>query len=521
MVLPPQEQTIEPIYKVPFAKEAYLDIPALVANYGQDRARIFLQDYFAQEKNFFAYCSLFNDFLGDEVPDIHRILVAECMQGGKFAGCLPRGGAKSTVVSVLWCSWLLLNGKRNFILEISDTLTQAAKFVETIKSEIENNPLLKFVYPNARGDFWTKDEGIVVRSPRGHECMLMPLGSGMKVRGLNFHARRPDQVIIDDLENTEMVYSAARRKKLKRWFDMDLEPALDRYMKNIVYVGTILHYNALFKQVVDRKDKYKSWRVMKRKAIENGKSFWEARFPLKWLLEIRDNPDSPDYVGSIVFAQEYQHEPQDDQDRIIQLEWMKEYSMAEKIREQVADTDEKRKEKWLKSLERVGAVDPAISEKEKADFFSMYVMGFEYATANEYMLDLLHDKTKDPDKQVKWICDMVEDWDLQILAIETVAYQSGLATMVRKELQRRGLYCRVVPIKTDKDKIRRARIHSVAFEGGFVHLRTDHPKCDIIRTEIQEFPLGEHDDAFDALMLAREARKKPKARAFRNKPAGF
>lgn len=505
----------------PFAPQGYLDIPYLISTFGEDRTRLFLQDFFSREENFFAFCALFNDFLTDEVPDIHRILVAECMAGGKLAGCLPRGGAKSTVISVLWAAWLLLNGKRNFILEISDTHTQACKFVETIKSEIENNPLVRFVYPNARGEVWTKDQGIVVVSPKGHQCMMLPLGSGMKVRGLNFHARRPDQAIIDDLENSEMVYSSARRKKLKRWFDMDLEPAMDRYGKNIVYVGTILHYHALFKQVIDQKDKYKSWRVLKRKAIENGMSFWESRFPLAWLTEIRDNPDSPDYVGSIVFAQEYQHEPQDDQDRIIQLEWLKEYTLQSKINEQVADDDEKRLQKWLKTLERVGAVDPAISEKEKADFFSMYVMGFENSTANEYMLDLLHDKSKDPEKQVEWVCDMVEKWDLQILAIETVAYQSGLATLVRKELQRRRLYCRVVPIKTDKDKIRRARIHSVAFEGGFVHLRTDHQKCDIIRTEIEEFPLGEHDDAFDALMLAREARKKPKARTFSRKPAGL
>ncbi len=506
---------------VPFAKVAYLDIPFLIEKYGSDRARLFLQDYFSKEDNFFAFCSIFSDFLGDNVPDIHRIIINECMQGGKFAACLPRGGAKSTLVSVLFNAWLALNGKRKFILQISDTHTQAAKFVQTIKSEIENNPLLRFVYPNARGETWTNDEGIVIVSPKGNRCMILPLGSGMKVRGLNYKARRPDQATIDDLENSEMVYSAERRKKLKRWFDMDLEPAMDRYGKNIVYVGTILHYHALFKQVVDRKDKYKSWRVLKRKAIENGQSFWEARFPLKWLLEIRDNPDSPDYVGSIVFAQEYMHEPQDDKDRIIQLEWMKEYSLAAKVREQIGEDDDDRLKKWLRGLQRIGAIDPAISEKTAADFFSLYVMGFEQSTGNEYMLDLLHDKSKDPDKQVKWACDMVEEWDLQILAVETVQYQSGLATLIRKELQRRGLYCRVVPIKTDKDKIRRARIHSVAFEGGFVFLRTDHQKCDIIRTEIEEFPLGEHDDAFDALMLAREARKKPKARVFAHKPAGL
>lgn len=514
-------QTPQSNNDVALPKKAYLDIPYLLTNFGEDRTRLFLQDYFSKEENFFAFCSIFNDFMADDVPDIHRIIITEAMQGGKLAVCLPRGGAKSTLVSVLFNAWLALNGKRNFILQISDTHTQARKFVQTIKGEIENNPLLRFIYPNAQGDTWTNDDGIVIRSAGGKECMIMPVGSGMKVRGLNFRARRPDQATIDDLENSEMVYSAERRKKLKRWFDMDLEPAMDRYGKNIIYAGTILHYKALFRMIVENMDKYGSWRVIKRKAIENGKSFWEARFPLDWLVEIRDNAKSPDYVGSIVFAQEYQHEPQDDKDRIIQLEWIKEYSLAETLRTIVAENDDERRRKWLAGKEIVIGVDPAISEKEMADFFSIYCMAFDPKSANEYMLDLLHDKTKDPEKQVKWICDMAADWHVAIIGIEVVAYQSGLATMVRKELQRRGMYCRVKPIRTDKDKIRRARIHSAGFEGGFIHLRTDHPKCDIIRSEIEEFPLGEHDDAFDSLMLAREARQRPKARTFSRKPSGL
>lgn len=509
------------IEEVPFVPQGNLDVLWLIDVYGEDRARLFLQDYFSKEENFFAFVSVFADMMSDAVPDIHRIIIAECMRGGRFAAGLPRGGAKSTLVSVIFNAWLALNGKRNYILEISDTHTQARAFVQTIKMEIENNPLLRFVYPNARGSFWTNDEGIVIVSPKGHECKIEPIGSGMKVRGKNFKARRPDQITIDDLENSEGVYSAERRKKLKRWFDMDLEPALDRYQKNIIYVGTILHYHALFRTVLEKKDKYTSWRTLKRKAIENNTSFWEARFPLEYLKEIRDNPDHPDFVGSIVFAQEYQHEPQDDKDRIIKMDWIKEYSMAELMRYVKPEGNMTAKQTWLSGMERVGALDPASSEREQADFASIYAMAYDPESGNEYMLDLHHDKTKDPDKLADWAADMIERWDLQVFGVEAVAAQAGFVQLIRKRVQKRGIYCRVVPIKTDKDKIRRARIHSVAFEGGFVHLRTDHPKYDIIRGEIEEFPLGEHDDAFDSLMLAREVRKKPKARVHRRKPRVF
>ena len=92
---------------------------------------------------------------------------------------------------------------------------------------------------------------------------------------------------------------------------------------------------------------------------------------------------------------------------------------------------------------------------------------------------------------------------------------------MQKKDKKEALRLKTVALKTDKDKIRRARIHSVAFEGGFVHFRSDHQNTGILRNEVLDFPMGNHDDAFDSLMLAREARTKPRPRVFKNKPAGF
>jgi predicted phage terminase large subunit-like protein len=316
-----------------------------------------------------------------------------------------------------------------------------------------------------------------------------------------------------------MVYSAERRDKLERWFNFDLIPGLAKE-KNVVYLGTILHYHALLKKVVDRSGKYESWNTKLYKAIENGKSAWEAKYTMDELIAMRDDPSSPNYVGSIVFAQEYQNEPQDDQDRIIKLEWIKSYSYSAKLNSIEGVNDVVRKDIFLKSLEIYAGVDPAIGQKETSDNFSMYVMGFDKLTGEELQLDLIHGKFT-IDEQVERIVNCCIEWKVETLGIETVAYQAGLYQLVKKQVQIKGINLRIVAIKTDKDKIRRARIHSVAFEGGFVKLRSDHPKSDIIRREIEEFPFGEHDDTFDSLMLARELRVKPKSRGFVKKPTGF
>ena len=495
-----------------------LQIAPLIETYGEAKTRAYLQRRFSRPENFWEFASIFSDLMLDEVPDFHREMVDIMMPIGKYGLGAPRGFAKSTIVGLIFVGWLSLNGYRWFIPYISDTHLQAKLIVGGLRSEIDTNEKLQFIYPNARTKRWG-EEGFVI-SGLEHDCYILPLGAGMKIRGLKFENHRPDLAVIDDLENLEAVYSAERRQKLQKWFDYDLEPAMDRYSKHIVYIGTILHYNSLLKQVLEKQDKYTGWQTKKYKALkDDGTSLWEARFSADYLKQIRDNPLHPDYIGSIVFAQEMQNEPQDDQDRIIKLAWMKTYVFAQKVNEQVADTDDERKWKFLNTLERTAGVDVAISEKETADYFAMYVYGFEKKTGNEYQLDLFHDRVPDINKQVTIICDKVEEWRLQSLGIETVAFQKGLYNLVRKELQVRGIYyCKLIEIKTDKDKIRRARIHSSAFEGGFVHLRQDHPNYAIIKKELEEFPLGAKDDAFDALMLGRETRAKPRVRVFSENP---
>lgn len=492
-------------------------IQELINKYGEDNTRIYLRERWAKPEHFFEYTSVYSGLFTDATPEVHKTIVAEYLKGGKVGVGLPRGGAKSTLTNLEYVPWCALYGRYKFIIIISDTFAQAKLHVNAIKNELENNAIIKWIYGDVKGGKWG-EEGIEVKTTTGELCYIVPLGAGMKIRGLIFNGLRPQLVIWDDIENLEMVYSKERRQKLYEWATKDVEPALDVRHKNIFYIGTILHYHSLLKQVMDHKGVFKGWRTVFIKAIQDGKSFWEARYPLAHLVRMRDDPDYHSYVGSAVFAQEYQNEPQDDKDRIIKSDWVKEYSLAEVIRAQNADNDTDRLWKWLQPMERYAAIDPAISEKTTADYFAMYVAAKDPKTGNEYQLDLIHDRSSDPDKQVKWAADKVEEWRLQTLGVEAVQYQAGLAVLIKRELQRRGLNCRVVAIKTDKDKIRRARIHSVAFEGGFIHIRTDHPKYGIIRGEIDQFPLGEHDDAFDALMLSRELTNKRTARVFARNP---
>lgn len=494
-----------------------LQIQKLVDNYGKEKTRSYLVKRFARPEAIVEFKNLFPNHITTQSPPFHKEILSEIPKGGKQANAAPRGFAKSTIIDVIGAGWLAVNSHYHFILIISDTYTQAKMHLGALKDEFETNAWLNWLYGNLKGSVWGEDR-IIVKGRDG-PVMIMALGAGMKIRGLKFRQYRPELAIIDDLENTEMVYSADRRQKLERWFNFDLMPAL-AVPKNVMYLGTILHYNALLKKVIDKAGKYQGWKTGLYKALTDGESLWPTQYTTKYLTAIRDDPTHPDYVGSIVFSQEYQNEPQDDQDRIIRLEWVKYYTYAAKFKEFDGIHDIQRKESFRKSLKVFAGVDPAIGEKEQSDNFSMYVFGLDEKTGMEYQLDLIHGKFT-IDDQVERIVNCCKLWDIDVLGIESNAYQAGLYQLVRLALQKAGMKTKLRKIITDRDKIRRARIHSVAFEGGFVKLRQDHKNVDIIKKEIEEFPLGEHDDAFDSLMLAREARQKPKPRAFTKKLKGF
>lgn len=493
-------------------------LQTLIANYGKAVSRSYLLERYDKSSSVTEFKFLFPNHIQHKSPAFHDEILGAISKGGKWAFAAPRGFAKSTTTNVIGLAWSALTGRYRFILLISDTYTQAKLQLGALKAELEQNQFIRWLYPEVTGDPWGEDR-IVVNSRKG-PVMIMALGAGMKIRGLKFLSFRPQLAVIDDLENLEMVYSAERREKLDRWFNYDLQPSLS-IPKNIIYIGTILHYHALLKKVIDKEGKYSGWNTRHYQALINGnQSLWPEMYTPEYLKAIRDDPNHPDYVGSLVFAQEYQNEPQDDKDRIIRLEWIREYSYIHRIRTFEGISDIQRADLFRRGLEVYAGVDPAIGEKETNDNFSMYVFGLDKKTGEELQLDLIHGKFS-IDEQVERIVNCCREWKIDVLSIESNAYQAGLYQLVRSALQKAGITTKINKVITDKDKIRRARIHSVAFEGGFVRLRNDHPKYAIIKRELEEFPFGENDDAFDSLMLAREGRIKPRARAFGHKPVGM
>ena len=409
-----------------------------------------------------------------ETPPFHKeILDLISNKDNRRVGVIaPRGHAKSTTVDMTYPLWAGCFEQEEFVVIISDTYTQAAEFINALKDEFENNPKIKWLFGNMKGDDWQDGEFVL-----SNGIKYAAKGSGMKIRGIRHRHTRPTLMIFDDIENDENIKSAEQRQKLYHWFTKAAIPALARG-------GTILHFDSLVNKVMKRQDIFKSWQTRVFYAItteEDGteRALWPEHRSLEKLRAMRDDPSDQDFIGSITFAQEYQHKPFSEEDAIIQPDWIKECEPS-----QVPDKHAR--------LARVLTIDPAASERQTADFTAMIVADL-YTDGNVYIRAIRNQRTS-PSVTADTVRELDEIYKPQVIGIE----KGALGLVFRDLLE--GLP--VIGLEPDKDKVRRLLAVSRFFEAGRVYTVKNIQNGQAFREQLIEFPKGTHDDMVDAAAYA-------------------
>lgn len=450
-------------------------------NTDRDKLRRYLLAIFKRRENI----HLFGWFVARpyfplETPPFHKeILDLISDKNNRRIGVIaPRGHAKSTTVDMTYPLWAGCFEQEEFIVIISDTYTQAAEFINALKDEFENNSKIKWLFGNMKGDDWQDGEFVL-----SNGIKYAAKGSGMKIRGIRHRHTRPTLMIFDDIENDENIKSAEQRQKLYHWFTKAAIPALARGGRAVV-IGTILHFDSLVNKVMKQQDVFKSWQTRVFYAItteEDGteRALWPEHRSLEKLRAMRDDPSDQDFIGSITFAQEYQHKPFSEEDAIIQPDWIKECEPS-----QVPDKHTR--------LARVLTIDPAASERQTADFTAMIVADL-YTDGNVYIRAIRNQRTS-PSVTADTVRELDEIYKPQVIGIE-----KGALGLVFRDLLK-GLP--VIGLEPDKDKVRRLLAVSRFFEAGRVYTVKNIQNGQSFREQMIEFPKGTHDDMVDAAAYA-------------------
>lgn len=220
-----------------------------------------------------------------------------------------------------------------------------------------------------------------------------------------------------------------------------------------------------------------NWEVVYEKAIrDDGSLYFPERLSKKFLEDRRQSQ------GSYIFANQYQN--------------------------QIIPEDEKKfKQHWIRYYKSIpepthtfGFIDPAIGQKRHNDYTGITVVHVD--TNGYWYLCLAARYRLTPTEIVNKMFQLCEEFKLQTLGVENVAYQEALLYMCSEEMRKRR---QIIPVKgiTRNSISKQTRILALVprFEWGRLMLAQGMTDFE---DEYNSFPRGSHDDILDSLASLEE-----------------
>ena len=457
------------------------------------------------------------------------------MNGTKHSVAAPRGHAKSTTLTFKGTIHAVLYEYKHYPIIISDSSDQAESVLDNIKSELEENSYILEDFGELSGSVWRNN---VLLTKTG--VKVEAIGSGKKIRGRKHRNYRPDLIILDDVENDENVRTPEQRKKLENWFYKAVSKAGD-YYTDIVYIGTVLHYDSLLMKVLKNPtykakiykavlsfsnsllwDKWEQiyteldnenhetdaldfFNLNKTEMLEGTEVLWEEKNSYYDLMIIRLSD------GDAAFNSELQNEPINPDDCLFDEEWFDFYNEAE-----INFKDS--------AFSFYGFVDPSLGKSKKSDFSAIITLAKHSGTGYMYVLDADVER-RHPDRIISDTLNK-EIWlrktfgrGYKELGAETNQFQWFLKEQLAKASAKIGLYLPIREINQNTDKTMRIQTLQPDIKNKYIKFNKRHKK---LLEQLKYFPMGAHDDAPDALQGAVSlAKKSKKFKIFRKEDLGL
>ncbi len=441
------------------------------------------------------------------------ILTAEATgQGGKEAHAAPRGHAKSTLATLILPLWCIAFKHRRFIGVISDTTEQAEEFLESIKAELEVNERLREDFPAVCGEGSTWKVGkILTRNGVKVTCW----GKRKRLRGARFGNRRPDLMILDDLENDEQIDSPEQREKDRKWF-------FKAVMKSgaagtvFIVIGTLLHYDSLLARLLTQPGwQGKKWQAILSPSHSPLWETWEALFSQPGSADAEKKadaffshhaqamlagtrvlwPEVEDYHylmkmrvsdGPAFFDSEKQNEPINPQDCLFQEDWFRYWEDTAPFvcRENTVEPV-------------YCAVDPSMGGASKHSDPSAIVFA---AVREDGHIDVLEAdiRKRHPDQILEDLLDHHSRFHFSRIAVEEVQFQELFKDQLIREAAQRGVYLPVEGVRPHGDKVLRISKLQPHIKNGVIRFRRQDR---MLLEQLKYFPKASHDDGPDALEM--------------------
>jgi len=216
-------------------------------------------DYFPSQDTvkFFVWLNTYFDE-ENRSAESHFQLMDHLFRKNQFKGFeCSRGLAKSTLIGIYHLLYIAFLGRKpnfgrvDYVLYIMDTVSQVGANFEQLLIILDENEELKKHLKVKKSRLGDDPTLYIYNVDLKRMIFFKGRGAGQKMRGTRIAGKRPNIILLDDIENDENVESKESRQKLNNWFFNAVIPAVNPNNYEIDFIGTPIHQDSLLLNLLE------------------------------------------------------------------------------------------------------------------------------------------------------------------------------------------------------------------------------------------------------------------------------
>lgn len=396
---------------------------------------------------------------------------------------LPRGFAKTTIAGVAFSIYEVVYQLLKFMIYVSEAGPHAVMQLNNVKHELSTNERIIKVFGNLKPDKQAAEKWTDGFFETTTGVAIAARGRGAQIRGLLHKGNRPQKIVVDDVEDEESVSTVEQREKTSKWAFGSLLPALPALdpTAHLDALGTLLHRESLLSKWM----KDPRFTVVKMGARDvDGKCLWPENMDEEKLAQTKEAYRRAGVLS--LFWLEYFNEDRPEESQKFKKEYFR----------YAAPTG---------PLVKAIYLDPAISEKETADFRVITVVGISEENGYFYVCDSWRSNSAQPHEMVLKFFEMAKLHRPRYHGFESNSFQAALKTTFREQMFRQKYWFEPIPITHTKSKA--SRIDGILqpkyASGSVIHMR-EFPELEAQLMDFDPKMMSGKDDDMDSLCGAIE-----------------
>ncbi|MBV6442745.1 MAG: hypothetical protein EPGJADBJ_04469 [Saprospiraceae bacterium] len=184
-----------------------------------------------------------------------------------------REHAKSVAAGLFVPLFEMVNQRLHNMLLVSHSYDNACELLMPLMLNLESNQ--RFIHDFGQQKSWRGWE--VGKFVTASGCSFRAIGAGQSPRGSRNEEKRPDFILVDDIDTDEEARNAVRLKKKWDWVEQALFPTLSiSGRKRMIFVGNIIAKDGIIVRASKKADDFEQINILDAK----GQPSWSGRYSL-------------------------------------------------------------------------------------------------------------------------------------------------------------------------------------------------------------------------------------------------